>query len=180
MLCRFLLQPLVTFTLSLFRLAALLFSVTVKLVVHQQSHFVVCFDLRGELVIEHLVHHQCFFVHRVPGFFDPDSFLLSFPFGEWAAGLISQLVTGINKSLNFGLSRTHSLFKALQVLTAWLFDCRLAAGHLRCQRGNTVTAFLRGQVRHFVYSLADLLKVRVKAARYVQHWRLLRIDFDDS
>jgi hypothetical protein len=35
------------FTLSLFRQAALLFAVTVKILVHQQSHFVVCFELRG-------------------------------------------------------------------------------------------------------------------------------------
>ncbi len=138
------------------------------------------FELGSQLLIEPDVHLQRFGVHRVHGFFSLNAFLLGFPFGEWAAGRIAQLVAGINESLNFGLSRTHSLFQALQVLTARLFDCRLAAGHLRCQRGNTVTAFLRGQVRHFVYSLADLLKVRVKAARYVKHWGLFRLDFDDS
>ena len=50
----------------------------------------------------------------------------------------------------------------------------------RRQRGDTVTAFLRGQVRHFVHCLADLLEISVKAAGYVKHWCLLRLDFDDS
>ncbi|CZY50409.1 Uncharacterised protein [Enterobacter cloacae] len=131
-------------------------------------------------MIEFDVHFQRFGVQRVHGFLSLDAFLLGFPFGEWAAGRISQLVAGINESFNFGLSWTHSLFQALKVLTARLFNRRLAAGHLRRQRSDTVTAFLRGQVRHFVYCLADLLEISIKAARYVKHWRLFRLDFDDS
>jgi SPP1 gp7 family putative phage head morphogenesis protein len=49
LLCRFTLNAPFVLTLSLFRQAALLFAVTVKLVIHQQSHFVVRFDLRGTL-----------------------------------------------------------------------------------------------------------------------------------
>lgn len=49
LLCRLLLHPLVTLALSLFRQAALLFAFTVKLVIHQQSHFVVCFELNSPL-----------------------------------------------------------------------------------------------------------------------------------
>lgn len=79
--CRFLLQPFVTFTLSLFRLEALLFAVTVESVIHQQSHFVVCFDLSGTLAVELFVHHQRFGVQRVHGFFSLNAFLLGFPFG---------------------------------------------------------------------------------------------------
>jgi hypothetical protein len=37
-------------TLSLFRQAALLFAVTVKILIHQQSHFVVCFELPPALI----------------------------------------------------------------------------------------------------------------------------------
>ncbi|SAH32680.1 Uncharacterised protein [Enterobacter cloacae] len=178
--CRFALNAFFVITLSLFRLTALLFAVTVKILIHQKGQFVVRFKLGRQLLIEFDVHFQRFGVQRVHGFLSLDAFLLGFPFGEWAAGRISQLVAGINESLNFCLCRTHSLFQALKVLTSRLFDCRLAAGNLRRQRGDTVTAFLRGQVRHFVYCLADLLEISVKAASDVKRWCLLRLDFDDS
>jgi hypothetical protein len=69
------------FTLSLFRQAALLFAVTVKILIHQQSHFVVRFELGRQLLIELDVHFQRFGVHRVHGFFSLNAFLLGFPFG---------------------------------------------------------------------------------------------------
>jgi hypothetical protein len=78
--CRFLFQPLISFTLSLFRQTALLFAVTVKILIHQQSHFVVCFELGRQLLIELDVHLQRFGVQRVHGFFSLNAFLLGFPF----------------------------------------------------------------------------------------------------
>jgi hypothetical protein len=117
-------------------------------------------------------------VQRVHGFFSLNAFLLGFPFGEWAAGGITQLVAGINER-NFGLSGRTASFRRFRYSRPG-FSIAVFAGHLRCQRGDTVTAFLRGQVRHFVYCLADLLEISVKAAGYVKHWRLLRLDFDDS
>lgn len=50
--CRFTLNALFVLTLCLFRLAALLFAVAVVILVHQQSHFVVRFELGSQLLIE--------------------------------------------------------------------------------------------------------------------------------
>ncbi|HFD8478285.1 TPA: hypothetical protein ACF6J0_001613 [Escherichia coli] len=85
------------------------------------------FELGSQFLIEPDVHLQRFGVHRVHGFFSLNAFLLGFPFGEWAAGRIAQLVAGINESLNFGLSRTHSLFQALQVIDATVKLGRLSS-----------------------------------------------------
>lgn len=79
--CRFLLQPLVTFTLSLLRQASLFFAVAVNILVHQQGHFMVCFDLGSQFLIELDVHFQSFGVQRVHGFLSLNAFLLGFPFG---------------------------------------------------------------------------------------------------
>jgi hypothetical protein len=149
------LNALFVLTLSLFRQAALLFAVTVKSLFISRAISWSASNWRPLLI-------ELLFITSASAciaFMASSALMRSCSASHSVSGRrrIAQLVAGINETLNFGLSRAHSFFQALQVLTARLFDCRLAAGHLRRQRGDTVTAFLRGQVRHFVYCLADLL-----------------------
>jgi hypothetical protein len=159
-------------TLSLFRLAALLFAVTVKILIHQQSHFVVCFELGRQLLIELDVHFQRFGVQRVHGFFSLNAFLLGFPFGEW-----SRMASHSGEYCAIPLSLTASSFQrfrysrqAFQLPFCWSNHARQAAMRSR-------PFFV--DIRHFFSQFADLLEKAIKSARAVK-WRLLRLDFDDS